>query len=353
MQKLLRNKQSPHSCVMAFQPTYSMRMRVGSNLVVTLFGESHGPAVGALIEGYPSGHRIDAEQLLFDMDSRKPGTSRLASMRKESDKVEILSGVYEGNSTGLPILLLIKNEDVKSKDYSFLPNLPRPGHVDHPIDIKTDGYADLRGGGSFSARLTAGLVAAGSLSRSILPKDWKIEAKVGALGGLEGVEAEALASQVKKAGDSLGSRVDLTISGLPVGFGEPWFDGIEPVLARALMAIPAARAVEFGRGVESGVMRGSEHNDAWQDGMSLKPGADGALGGMATGAALKVRITFKPPSGISMPQTTFNKAKNSMDELQIKGRHDPVIAPRARPVVEAVARLVIADLAIKGGYIDG
>ena len=326
---------------------------MGSNLVVTLFGESHGLAVGALVEGYPSGQNIDAEQLIHDMDSRKPGNSRLASMRKESDKVEILSGVYQGVSTGMPILLLIRNEDVKSKDYSFLPDQPRPGHVDHPIDVKTAGAADLRGGGSFSARLTAGLVAAGSLSRSILPPDWEIVAEIGALGGLEGEAGLDLAKQARKDGDSLGSRVDLTISGLPIGFGEPWFDGIEPVLARALMAIPAARAVEFGRGVNSGTMRGSEHNDAWQEGMKLKKGADGALGGMATGAKLKIKITFKPPSGISIAQTTFNKSKNSMDELLIKGRHDPVIAPRARPVVEAVARLVIADLALKGGYIDG
>jgi chorismate synthase len=145
----------------------------------------------------------------------------------------------------------------------------------------------------------------------------------------------------------------LVISGLPVGLGEPWFDGIEPALARALMSIPAARAVEFGRGVKAGIMRGSEHNDTWGQDMSLSEGADGALGGMASGAPIHVRITFKPPSGISKPQETFNQISGEMEELAIKGRHDPVIAPRARPVVEAVARLVLADLGVQGGYIDG
>ena len=321
-------------------------------MVVTLFGESHGPAVGALIEGIPPNIEIDPKQLIADMIARRPG-SGLASKRKETDDVEIMSGVHSGKTTGMPILLLIRNQDVRSKDYSFLPYQPRPGHVDHPINIKTGGAADLRGGGSFSARLTAGLVAAASISRNILPEEWKIEATVGALGGLEGEEGIALAEQARKEGDSLGSRVDLVISGLPVGFGEPWFEGIEPALARALMAIPAARAVEFGRGVNAGLMRGSKHNDSWGEEMSLAEGADGALGGMASGAPIHVRVTFKPPSGISKPQETFNQVTGMMEELAIKGRHDPVIGPRARPVVEAVARLVIADLGIQGGYIDG
>ena len=319
---------------------------------MTLFGESHGPAVGALIEGMPPNVEFDLEQLIADMISRRPG-SGLASKRKETDEVDIMSGVHNGKTTGMPILLIIKNRDVRSKDYSFLPYQPRPGHVDHPINIKTEGAADLRGGGSFSARLTAGLVAAGSLSRTIIPSEWKVEATVGALGGLEGEEGIALAEKARKDGDSLGSRVDLVISGLPVGLGEPWFDGIEPALARALMSIPAARAVEFGRGVKAGIMRGSEHNDTWGQDMSLSEGADGALGGMASGAPIHVRITFKPPSGISKPQETFNQISGEMEELAIKGRHDPVIAPRARPVVEAVARLVLADLGVQGGYIDG
>jgi len=328
-----------------------MKMSLGENLVVTLFGESHGPAVGALIEGMPPNIQPDFDVLIQDMISRRPG-SGLASKRKETDEVEFLSGIYEGKTTGMPILLLIKNKDVRSKDYSFLPHQPRPGHVDFPINAKTDGAADLRGGGSFSARLTAGLVAASSLTRKLIPDDWQIEAKVGALGGKEGEAGIQLAEEARKKGDSLGSRVDLVISGLPVGLGEPWFDGIEPALARGLMAIPAARAVEFGRGVYAGEMRGSEHNDKYGENMKLSSGADGALGGMASGAPIHVRITFKPPSGISIPQDTYNQTTGIIEELAIKGRHDPVIAPRARPVVEAVARWIIADLAIQGGYID-
>ncbi|MDP6869162.1 MAG: chorismate synthase [Candidatus Poseidoniaceae archaeon] len=328
-----------------------MKMSLGESLVVTLFGESHGLAVGALVEGMPPGIELNHEQLIEDMISRRPG-SGLASKRKETDEVELLSGIYEGRTTGMPILMLIRNKDAKPKDYSFLPNQPRPGHVDHVIDMKTNGNADLRGGGSFSARLTAGLVAAGSICRDVLPDEWKVEAVVGAIGGIEGKEGFVAAEDARLSQDSLGSRVDLTISGLPVGFGEPWFDGLEPALANALMAIPAARAIEFGNGIDAGKMKGSDHNDSWGENMQLDDNADGALGGMASGAPLRVRITFKPPSGISLPQKTFNKNTGLIEELAIKGRHDPVIAPRARPVVEAVARLVLADLGRQGGYID-
>ena len=162
-----------------------MRMSLGENMVVTLFGESHGPAVGALIEGIPPNIEIDPEQLIADMIARRPG-SGLASKRKETDDVEIMSGVHSGKTTGMPILLLIRNQDVRSKDYSFLPYQPRPGHVDHPINIKTGGAADLRGGGSFSARLAAGLVAAASISRNILPEEWEMAAPVGALNDPKG-----------------------------------------------------------------------------------------------------------------------------------------------------------------------
>ena len=182
-------------------------------MVVTLFGESHGPTVGALIEGIPPNIEIDPEQLIADMIARRPG-SGLASKRKETDDVEIMSGVHSGKTTGMPILLLIRNQDVRSKDYSFLPYQPRPGHVDHPINIKTGGAADLRGGGSFSARLTAGLVA-GPQSRETFFLRMENRSNRWSIGGLEGEDGIALAEQARK-GDSLGSRVDLVISGLPV-----------------------------------------------------------------------------------------------------------------------------------------
>jgi chorismate synthase len=328
-----------------------VRMRLGQTVCVTLFGESHGNSVGSLVEGVPAGTIIDAEILMEDMIARRPG-SKLASKRKETDEVEILSGVYQGKATGDPILLLIRNRDARSTDYEFLPNQPRPGHADHVSHVKSQGYADPRGGGSFSGRLTAGLVAAGSISRLILPSEWKVEAKIHQIGGLDESEGRILAENCRKEKDSIGSSVILEISGLPVGIGEPWFDGLEPALAGALMAIPGARAVEFGRGVMAGTMKGSEHNDLWLDDFKLLEGADGALGGISTGAKLTVTITFKPPSSIAQPQQTWNEGLKEIRELIVKGRHDPVLAPRARMVVEAVARLVLADLGVRGGYID-
>lgn len=328
-----------------------MRMRLGQTVCVTLFGESHGTSVGSLVEGVPVGTVIDEDIMMTDMIARRPG-SKLASRRKETDEVEILSGVYEGKATGDPILLLIRNRDARSGDYKFLPNQPRPGHADHVSHIKSEGYADPRGGGSFSGRLTAGLVAAGSISRLILPPEWKVEAKIHQIGGLDESEGRILAENCRKEKDSIGSSVILEISGLPIGIGEPWFDGLEPALAGALMAIPGARAVEFGRGVMAGNMKGSEHNDPWLDDFKLAEGADGALGGISTGAKLTIIITFKPPSSIAQPQQTWNEGLKEIHELIIKGRHDPVLAPRARMVVEAVARLVLADLGVRGGYID-
>ena len=328
-----------------------MRMRMGDSLAVTLFGESHGLAVGSLIEGMPPGTEIDEKRLIEDMIQRRPG-AKLTSKRKETDQVEILSGVYEGKATGEPILLLIRNIDARSKDYGFLPDHPRPGHADYVAFMKSNGFSDLRGGGSYSGRLTAGLVAAGSISRHCLPEEWIIESSIHTIGGLSGNEGEELAKSCQKSGDSIGSQILLTLRGLPIGLGEPWFDGLEPAMAGALMAIPAARAVEFGHGVKAAQMKGSEHNDAWGEDFTLREGADGAIGGLTTGADVKILVTFKPPSSIPKRQKTWHGGLKEMRDLIVRGRHDSVLAPRARPVVEAVARLVLTDLGIRGGFID-
>ena len=342
-----------------------MGMSLGDSLRVTLFGESHGAAVGALLEGLPAGTPIDVDALVADLERRRPGR-RLLSARAEPDECEILSGVFEGRATGHPILLLVHNRDVKSKDYPFLPDQPRPGHVDLPESVRTDGAADLRGGGTHSGRITLGLVAAGALVRATLG-EVTVKAHCSAIGSVEadfGGDSDSEASQIlncddgdaaesmlievkrlRKAGDSIGSSVEAKIEGLPLGLGEPWFEGLEPALARALMAIPAARAVDFGRGRDAVTMLGSDHNDPWGPGPApVGEQADGALGGMATGAPLRIRVHFKPPSSISFKQMTLHLPSGEMRELQIGGRHDPVIAPRAAPVVEAVCRLVIADL---------
>ena len=364
-----------------------MGMGLGERLRITLFGESHGKCVGVLIEGVPPGTEIDNQKLAEDIERRRPGRKGL-STRKELDKCEILSGVHEGKATGWPILLLTMNSDVKSSDYSFLPDQPRPGHADMVEYVRSSGVNDPRGGGSQSARLTFGIVAAGSQVRSMLEKiGWKCTAhllKVGNISAKQLFEldrekklnqdsnmgrlncrdveaAETMSNyleEIRMSKDTIGSVVELLIEGLPIGVGEPWFDGLEPSLARGLMAIPGARAVEFSHGTKSSLVRGSEHNDVWLAGKKspfLKGSdegfADGALGGRSTGAPMNVKIHFKPPSSIPREQFTLHLPSNEVRSLKVGGRHDPVLGPRAVPVVEAVAMLILADLGIIGEYI--
>ena len=364
-----------------------MGMGLGDKLRITLFGESHGKCVGVLIEGMPPGTEIDNEKLANDIKNRRPGRKGL-STRKELDECEILSGVHEGVATGWPILLITKNSDVKSSDYSFLPDQPRPGHADMVEYIRSGGVNDPRGGGSQSARLTFGIVAAGSQVRNMLENvGWKCEAhllRVGKISAKQLLElnkesspersvnmeklnckdkeaAEKMSDyleEIRMSKDTIGSVVELLIEGLPIGLGEPWFDGLEPSLARGLMAIPGARAVEFSHGVNSSLMRGSEHNDEWINGEekptlknSGKKLVDGALGGRSTGSPMSIKIHFKPPSSIPREQFTLHLPSNEIRSLKVGGRHDPVLGPRAVPVVEAVAMLIIADLGIIGEYI--
>jgi len=353
-------------------------MRIGDRLRTTLFGESHGPAVGALVEGIPAGTPIDEEYLSAELERRRPG-SGIASLRKESDQCEILSGVYEGKATGSPLLLLIRNDDARSSDYSFLPDMPRPGHADLPAMVNSEGAADPRGGGVNSARLTAGLVAAASLCSPLLIEHGiSVRAHVSAIGDIRcgalplalpddeacqrvrcsdpDIAQEMLAHvlEIRKQGDSVGSRVSIVIEGLPLGFGAPWFEGLEPLLAHSLMSVPGARAIEFGEGTDVCQSRGSQHNSPWYMGEEgPMTDGDGALGGMATGAPLRMALTLKPPSSISLPQQTLNLASGEQKSLLVGGRHDPVLGPRAVPVAEAMCRLVIADMIQGGGGQDG
>ena len=367
-------------CLAVYGGASPMRMRLGERLSVTLFGTSHGHCVGALLEGMPPGIGIDRERIEACMAQRRPGRG-LGSKRREPDEVKLASGVHEGRTTGQPIMIEIKNADVRTSDYSFLPNLPRPAHQDLPMHVRTEGHADLNGGGSSSARLTAGLVAAGAIVRPLMEAmGGHVVAHVGAIGPYEAPlpapdtpwpteaatlvrcqdaqAAEAMVNHVqdlKKERDSVGSRVDLVISGLPMGLGEPWFDGVEPALARALLAVPGARAVEFGQGTRALTLRGSEHHGGWHpssDGPKLRTGvSEGALGGLASAADLVVRVTLKPPSSIPQPLPTVDLATGEPSSVSVKGRHDPVLAPRGVAVVEALATLVLADLASRGGYL--
>ena len=350
-------------------------MRLGKFLTVTLFGESHGAMVGALIEGIPPGIVIDEGYIQQCMDMRRPG-GHFASKRKESDIVEVSTGVYEGTSTGQPILLIIRNNDARSSDYSFIPNHPRPGHQDMVMNIRTDGHADLRGGGSSSARLTAGLVAAAAIITPILG-DIKIDAHVGAIGEIEALPIEACPPEwenelckslrcrdpsaaeamkeyiekVRSERNSTGSRIDLRVSNLPIGIGEPWFDGIEPALGRAYFAIPASRGVEFGRGFSAVAMTGLEHNSSWggssDSPIQLGERPDGSLAGMTSGSDIHARIALKPPSSIAQQQTTLDLEENAQKQLIVKGRHDPVLGPRGVSVAIAMTKIVLADLLLR------
>ena len=357
-------------------------MGLGEALRVTLRGSSHGPFVGALVEGLPEGLNVDEERVQAAMKLRKTGGT-YSSKRKEADRVEWRTGVVNGITTGEPIEVRIANQDARSSDYSFLPNHPRPGHQDMVMLKRTKGEADLRGGGTSSARMTAPLVAVAAVVRPWLEEHGiLVEAHLGAIGNVEAASIEncpprwanetcealrcrdpqaaaamaELVESTKKQRNSIGSRVDLTVQGLPLGLGEPWFDGLEPALARAMMAIPAARGVEFGHGFAVQTMHGSEHNSPWggsaDEPVLLGEQPDGALAGLSTGAPVKLRVAFKPPSSIPQEQHTLNLSTNQQEPLLVKGRHDPVLGPRAVAVVEAMALLVVGDLMVRGGFHD-
>jgi len=359
-----------------------MQMRLGEALRVTLRGSSHGPFVGALVQGMPAGLTVDEHQIEQAMALRKTG-GIYSSKRKEDDRVEWRTGVVNGITTGEDIEVHIANGDARSKDYSFLPDHPRPGHQDMVMMKRTDGEADLRGGGTSSARMTAPLVAVAALLRPWLSSTGlAVEAHLGAVGDVEASPLDncperwenetcealrcrdpdaaarmaELIEATRRDRDSIGSRVDLQVCGLPLGLGEPWFDGLEPALARAMMAIPAARGVEIGHGFGVQTMRGSEHNSPWggssEDPVLLGERPDGALAGLSTGAPMHLRVAFKPPSSIPRVQHTLNVKTNQQEPLVVKGRHDPVLGPRAVAVVEAMALLVIADLMIRGGFLN-
>lgn len=359
-----------------------MQMTLGQHLQLTLFGTSHGPLVGAYLQGVPKGIPIDRNEIQKAMDKRKPG-GKFASKRKEPDNVELLSGISNEITNGEKIEISIKNKDARSSDYSFIPNHPRPGHQDMVMLKRTNGEADLRGGGTSSARLTAPIVAAAAIIDPILEKlGVSMNAHVSAIGNIESrpinqcpekwineecrqircCDPEVAESMIdlihsqRKNLDSIGSKVELCISGLPLGLGEPWFDGIEPALSRAMMSIPAARGVSFGHGFDVVKMSGSEHNSAW-GGTNNNPvlegeKPDGALAGLATGSDLLCSVAFKPPSSIAKEQLTLNLETNQKENLTVRGRHDPVLGPRAVAVVEAMAKLVICDLLIRGGFVN-
>lgn len=317
----------------------------GHNFRISLFGESHGPSVGVVIDGVPHGIALSEEDFTHDISRRKGGTTGTTS-RVESDRPEFLSGLYNGHTTGAPLCIIFRNEQAHSQDYTPLRDTPRPGHADWVAARKFEGYNDPRGGGHFSGRLTLPIVAAGVVAKKILG-GISIKAKIEEVGGeADSNKWEALLTAAQAEGDSLGGVVGCTIEGAGVGLGEPFFDSVESLISHLLFAIPGVRGVEFGDGFASARMRGSEHNDPIisTDGTTSRNGAGGINGGITNGNPITLRVAFKPTSSIAREQQTLNTATGKVEPLKICGRHDVCIALRGAVVVEAAVAIAIANL---------
>lgn len=338
----------------------------GNFFRLTTFGESHGPALGGVIDGCPGGLTMDFQQIQHDLNRRKPGQSTLVTQRKESDTVTFLSGIFEGVTTGMPIGFMLSNEDQKSHDYRHLKEVYRPSHSDFTYDKKY-GLRDYRGGGRSSARETACRVVAGAIAKQLL-KEIKITAYVSSVGPLtleknyqeldfstiedtpircpdpnSAAKMTDLIKQVRKEGDTIGGTVSCVIQGVPIGLGEPVFDKLHAELGKAMLSINAVKAFEYGSGFAGTRMKGSEHNDLFDaDGKTETNFSGGIQGGISNGMDIYFRVAFKPVATLMRPQTTIDK-QGYTTVVEGKGRHDPCVVPRAVPIVEAMAALVLAD----------
>jgi chorismate synthase len=315
---------------------------------VSFFGESHGPAVGVVLDGVTPGLELSEADFREDILRRKSGAAG-TTPRIEADFPEILSGVFGGKTTGAPLSLVFRNTNTRSGDYDLFKDVPRPGHADYVGEVKFHGFNDPRGGGHFSGRLTLPMVAAGVVAKKMLAAslpDFSAAASLVEMGGCQDPALwEGMTADAARSGDSLGGIVSCRVEGLPVGLGEPFWDSVESLVAHAVFAIPGVRGVEFGDGFRSASMAGSEHNDPiGPGGKPIKNGAGGVNGGLTNGAPLEFRVAFKPTSSIRKEQSTWNFAKNSPDSLSVPGRHDTCIAIRGAVVVESVASIVLADL---------
>ncbi|QNN65060.1 chorismate synthase [Sphingomonas rhizophila] len=316
----------------------------GRLLTLTTWGESHGPAIGGVLDGCPPGINLDEAWMQRFLDQRRPGTSKNVTPRQEPDRIRILSGVYEGRTTGTSIGMVIDNVDARSKDYPV--DAPyRPGHADYVYDRKY-GFRDPRGGGRASARETAVRVAGGAIARLIIP-DVSIEARVTEIGGESDAERwEALLDDTRRAGDSVGAIVECVADGVPVGWGAPVYGKLDADLAAACMGINAVKGVEIGAGFETARMKGSTSQDAMRegpDGPTFDGNmAGGIVGGISTGQPVIVRVAFKPTSSIRLPVPSINPSGGNAEAIT-RGRHDPCVGIRGAPVVEAMVALVLAD----------
>lgn len=361
-----------------------MSSTIGKNISISIFGESHGRAIGVVIDGLPAGEEIDMEKLKAFMKRRAPGASDLATKRKEGDIPEFLSGLYMDHTTGSPLAAMIRNSDQRSKDYSNLKDIPRPSHADYTSYLKYGGYADMRGGGHFSGRLTAPLCIAGGIAKQILERKGifvgahlssieKIEDKkwdpvriekeellspgtkeLPVIDDTKGQQMRRLILQMIKDLDSVGGVIECAAIGVPGGLGNPIFQGLENRISQMIFGIPGVRGIEFGTGFEGTRMKGSEHNDSLQikEGLvqTLTNHAGGINGGISNGMPIIFRVGMKPTASISSEQDSFSISEKENKKLVIKGRHDPCVAIRAIPVVEAALAIVILDEMAGGKY---
>ncbi len=324
--------------------------RYGSIFNLSIFGESHGDSVGIVIDGCPAGVPIRQGDFEADFSRRKSGAPG-TTPRQEPDVPRIMSGVFNDYSTGAPIMVLFENTNTRSKDYSKLVEVPRPGHADFTAEKKFGGFQDYRGGGHFSGRLTLGLVAAGVIAKKIIG-EVKVEARLVEAGGITSIEDAVV--RAMKARDSIGGIVECSISGVSAGLGEPFFNSVEAVMSHMIFSIPAIKGIEFGAGFSAAKMTGSEHNDniIATDGSTETNHAGGINGGISSGNDILFRVVVKPTSSTSQVQRTMNMRKEEMEDLEVEGRHDTCIALRVPVVVEAAAAVVMADLMLQAGEID-
>lgn len=340
----------------------------GRKFRVSIFGESHGELIGVVLDGVPAGLELCAEDFEQDILRRKSG-AKGTTPRIESDSPRIVSGIYEGHTTGAPLTIVFENTNTRSQDYSLFADMPRPGHADLTAALKWDDCQDPRGGGHFSGRLTLPVVAAGVVAKKILEDATildetpvnAVRARIVELGGVSAKtvlaasptevvipeEWQKAVDHAIKEGDSLGAVVECIVPSVDPGYGEPFWDSVESQIAHAVFAIPGVRGLEFGDGFKAAAMKGSEHNDPiGQDGRPTKNGAGGVNGGITNGAPLKFRVAFKPTSSIRKPQQTFNFATGQTGTLEVPGRHDVCFALRAPVVVEAMTAIALADLVL-------
>src|SRR3989304_5085523 len=355
---------------------------LGERFVLVSFGESHGKAVGAVVDGCPAGLEMSEKDIQKELDLRRPGTSPISTSRSEEDRVEILSGVFKGYTSGSPICMITQNVDVDSRSYESIRGLPRPGHADYMAAVKYGGFNDYRGGGRFSARRTVSYVMGGAVAKKLLLKELnvKIIAYTVEVGGIKSKPIDLGVAEknrfdnsvrcpdletskkmigkimeMKKKGDSVGGVIEGVAINVPQGLGEPCFSDLDAGLARSILSIPAVKGVEFGSGFDASRRVGSENNDPLI--MRRKKitfgsnNAGGIIGGLSNGMPIVLRVAFKPVSSIAMPQKTVNIDKMEDDRINIRGRHDTCVVPRAVPIVESVVALVLADHAIRAQVI--